>query len=340
MSKAQAPAPSRATRPAHLEVPDLGVGAGLRVPHYGHILEHQPELGFFEAISENFFGGGKPRYHLDRVAERYPIVLHGVSLGIGGPAEPDKEQLKRLRDLARRVRAPWVSDHLCWTGPGGAHLHDLLPLPLTRSVAERIARRAAMIQDYLELPFALENTSSYLTFAQSRMPEWEFATEVCERADCGLLLDVNNIYVSAFNHDLDALEFLRGLPHHRVVQIHVAGHTHFGTHIIDTHVGPTPAPVVDLYREAIRLCGPVSTLLEWDEDIPEFDVVKAETQRLSAVRAQGLTGDAPAVGADLVDRSPVTARHAGSAGRHGGAAGSLAAWSTEPTQDSSAGEAG
>ena len=320
-------------------VPDLGVGAGLRVPHYAAILERWPELGFFEAISENYFGGGKPRHHLERIAERYPLVLHGVSLGIGGPAEPDREQLTRLRDLARRFRVPWVSDHLCWTGPSGAHLHDLLPLPLTDGVAKRIAARAKMVQDFLEVPFALENTSSYVTFAQSQMPEWEFISSVCERADCGLLLDVNNIYVSAFNHDLDALEFLRCVPHERVLQIHVAGHTHFGTHIIDTHVGPTPPPVVDLYREAIRLCGPISTLLEWDEDIPELAVLTAEVERLVEVRRQGLAPDAPVLEGDVVLRTPEHALTRGSAQQHGGAAGSLSAWGTEPNAASSSGSA-
>jgi uncharacterized protein (UPF0276 family) len=282
------PAQSKRARPGHLVVPDLGVGAGLRAPHYAAILEQTPEIGFFEAISENYFGGGRPRYHLERVAERYPLVLHGVALGIGGPMEPDRGHLTRLRDLARQVRAPWVSDHLCWTSAGGAHLHDLLPLPLTGAVAKRIARRARMIQDFLELPFALENTSSYVTFAQSEMSEWEFIAEVCKVADCGLLLDVNNIYVSAFNHDYEPLQFLQAVPHERVLQIHVAGHTHFGTHIIDTHVGPTPPPVLELYREAIRLCGPVSTLLEWDEDIPALNVILSEVERLSAERQRGL----------------------------------------------------
>lgn len=272
-------------RPRHLVVPDLGIGIGLRVPHYASILEDQPELGFFEAISENYFGGGKPRFHLERIAERYPMVLHGVSLGIGGPLEPDLDYLRRLKELARLVRAPWLSDHLCWTSSGHVHLHDLLPLPQTAFVVKRIAARARMIQDFLELPFALENTSSYLAFEGSEMSEWEFISEVVEAADVGLLLDVNNIYVSAFNHDLDALQFLRGLPHQRVLQIHVAGHTHFGTHIIDTHVGPTPTPVLDLYREAVRLTGPVSTLLEWDQDIPELPAVLAEAQRLRGARA-------------------------------------------------------
>lgn len=297
-----APAGPRSQRPAHLRVPDLGCGVGLRVPHYAHILEHRPTLGFFEAISENYFGGGKPRYYLERVLESYPVVLHGVSLGIGGPDEPERDYLARLRELVRLVKPPFVSDHFCWSHRAGTHLHDLLPLPLTGPVARRVAERARMVQDYLEVPFALENTSSYVTFVQNSMPEWAFISEVCEMADIGLLLDVNNIYVSSFNHDLDALAFLRGLPHERVLQIHVAGHTHFGTHIIDTHVGPTPEPVVDLLREAVRLVGAVPTLLEWDEAIPEFDVLEREVERLDAARRAGLAVDAPALTGDVVRR--------------------------------------
>jgi len=321
----------RRSRPAHLAVPDLGVGVGLRAPHYSSILSERPEVGFFEAISENYLGGGRPRYHLDRVAESYPIVLHGVSLGIGGPDEPDREQLRRLRQLARQVRAPWVSDHLCWSHAHGTHLHDLLPLPLTHAVARRVARRARMIQDFLEVPFALENTSSYVTFGGSTLPEWEFVSEVCELGDVGLLLDVNNIYVSAFNHDFDALTYLRHVPHERVLQIHVAGHTHFGTHIIDTHVGPTPDPVVLLYREATRLVGPVATLLEWDEDIPEFPAMLNEVERLTEARREGLRPMAEPLAFDVVQRAGSTLPASLVPGRHGG--GALSAWEVAPSRD-------
>lgn len=247
-----------------------------------------PTLGFFEVISENFFGGGRPRYYLDRCSERYPIVLHGVSLGLGGPEEPDRDTLRRIKELCRVTGAPWVSDHLCWTGSRSAHLHDLLPLPYTADMVRRVARRARQVQDYLEVPFALENTSSYLTYQASEIPEWEFVSSVVEEADCGLLFDVNNVYVSAFNHGWDALSYVRHVPHHRIVQIHVAGHTHFGSHIIDTHVGPVPPPVLELYCEALRLTGPVSTLIEWDDQIPDFAVLLDEVARFDAARKDAL----------------------------------------------------
>lgn len=270
-------------------VPDLGVGVGLRVPHYRQVIDQRPAMDFFEVISENFMvDGGKPLYHLDRVRETYPVVLHGVSLGIGGPAPLDRDYLKRLKALVRRTQPPWLSDHLCWCGAGGAHLHDLLPLPYTAASVRRVSERARQVQDFLEVPFALENTSSYLAYTSSEMPEWEFASEVAERADVGLMLDVNNVYVSAYNHGLDAVEFIRSLPHQRVVQMHLAGHTNLGKYILDTHCGRVIDEVWQLYREAISLCGPVSTLIEWDEQIPEWPVLAAEAAKARRVRAEAL----------------------------------------------------
>lgn len=269
--------------------PDLGVGVGLRVPHYATILAERPAVDFFEVISENFMvGGGKPLYHLDRVLEHYRVVQHGVSLGIAGPDEPDREYLKRLKQLVTRTKTPWVSDHFCWSGAGGAHLHDLLPIPYTPEAVKRIAARARMIQDFLEVPFALENTSSYLTYRSSTMSEWELISEVAERADIGLLFDVNNVYVSAYNHGFDAAEFVRSVPHGRILQIHLAGHTHLGKYIIDTHRGTVIDAVLDLYRTTIALAGPVSTLVEWDDEIPELPVLLAEAERARRARDQGL----------------------------------------------------
>jgi len=268
---------------------DLGVGIGLRVPHYAAILAEHPHVDFFEVISENFLiEGGKPLYHLDRVLEHYPIVQHGVSLGIAGPDEPDRTYLTRLKALARRTKTPWVSDHFCWSGAGGAHLHDLLPIPYTPEAVRRTVERARMIQDFLEVPFALENASSYLTFRSSTMSEWEFISEVADRADIGLLFDVNNVYVSAYNHGFDAHEFVRSVPHQRIFQIHLAGHTNLGTHIIDTHNGAVIDPVLDLYRQTIALAGSVSTLIEWDDDIPALPVLLAEAERARHVRDEGL----------------------------------------------------
>ncbi len=269
------------------EVPDLGVGVGLRVPHYRHILDHQPEVDFFEIISENFMvDGGKPHHNLERFLDRYRIIQHGVSLNIGGPTEPDEDYLKRLRALVRRVQPAWLSDHFCWTGVPGASMHDLLPLPYTKQMIETVAARAKRVQDILEVPFALENTSSYMSYARSEMPEWDFVSEVCEKADIGLMFDVNNVYVSAYNHGFDAYEFIRNVPHERIVQIHLAGHTNLGKYIIDTHNGNVIEPVWELYRATIELTGPVSTLIEWDDEIPEFSVLQALAEQAKVERAR------------------------------------------------------
>ncbi|HSC86319.1 MAG TPA: DUF692 domain-containing protein [Polyangiaceae bacterium] len=278
-----------AHRPAHLRVPDFGVGLGLRAPHYAAIQEAPGSVGFFEAISENYFGpGGRPLQHLDRVRAQHPLVLHGVSLSIGGPDEPNREYLENLRKLVRRVRPPWVSDHFCFCGAGGAHLHDLLPLPYTAETVERVARRARLVQDFLEVPFALENTSSYLTYSSSQLTEWDCIGQVAEQADCGLLFDVNNVWVSAFNHGFEPRDFVRGLPHERILQIHLAGHTDKGTHLLDTHSCAPIDPVLELYRETLALTGPVSTLLEWDEDIPAFSELLPELARIASVRSEVL----------------------------------------------------
>jgi uncharacterized protein len=273
----------------HANRADLGVGIGLRVPHYAAILAERPRVDFFEVISENFMvGGGKPLHHLDRVLEHYSVVQHGVSLGIAGPEEPDRDYLQRLKQLVARTKTPWVSDHFCWSTAGGAHLHDLLPIPYTPEAVRRTAERARMIQDFLEVPFVLENTSSYLTFRSSTLSEWEFIAEVAERADVGLLFDVNNVYVSAYNHGFDALTFVESVPHDRIVQIHLAGHTHLGKYIIDTHRGSVSEPVLELYRRTVQLAGPVSTIVEWDDEIPELAVLLAEAERARRVRDEAL----------------------------------------------------
>ena len=272
-----------------LGVPDLGVGVGLRVPHYATILAERPAIDFFEIISENFMvKGGKPVFHLERVLETYKIVQHGVSMSIGGPEAPSRDYLTRLKALAKKVQTPWLSDHFCWCGAAGKNLHDLLPLPYTAEAIRRVSERARMVQDFLEVRFAIENTSSYMSYRSSTMPEWEFVSEVCERADIGLMFDVNNVYVSAYNHGFDPYEFVRKVPHQRIVQIHLAGHSNLGKYIIDTHSGHVIDPVWDLYRETIELAGPVSTLIEWDDEIPEFSVLQAEAERARGVRDQAL----------------------------------------------------
>jgi len=260
--------------------PDLGIGVGLRTVHYGHVLEHEPPVDWFEVITENFIGShGRPSWVLEQVAERYPIVMHGVSLSIGSTDPLDFDYLGKLKQLALRIRAPWVSDHLCWTGVARRNLHDLLPLPYTEECLRHVVRRVRAVQDFLERPIALENPSTYVEFTSSSMSEWEFLGRVAEEADCALLLDVNNVYVSSFNHGFDPLEYIDAIPHERVVQYHLAGHTNHGTHIIDSHNGRVIDEVWRLYERSLALSGGRTTLLEWDEDIPTFEELHAEALR-------------------------------------------------------------
>jgi uncharacterized protein (UPF0276 family) len=285
--------------PARLGHPNLGLGLGLRTVHFAHILREWPAVDWFEVISENFMdSGGRPRHVLEQIAERYPVVMHGVSLSIGSTDPLDFDYLAKLRALAGTVGARWVSDHLCWTGVAGLNAHDLLPVPLDEATLRHVADRVRTVQDYLERPLVLENPSTYVGFARSTMPEWEFLTRLAEETDCGLLLDVNNVYVSSVNHDFDPEEYLRAIPHDRVVQFHLAGHTDCGTHLIDTHDGHVIDRVWQLYRLAHRLTGGASTLLEWDAKIPEFPVVHAEV--LEARRYLGEEGF-PAEGHDPVE---------------------------------------
>ena len=266
----------------------LGVGLGLRSEHYDFILTRRPAVPWFEAISENCMGprdgpGGRPLEVLEKVRELYPVVLHGVSLNVGSTDPLDRDYLKRLKALADRLEPEAVSDHLCWTGVGGENLHDLLPLPFTEEAAEHAAARILAVQDALGRPLLLENVSSYASFRHSEMAEWTFVSEVARRAGCGLLLDVNNVYVNAVNHGFDALDYLRGIPKERVRQIHLAGHSRSGSLLIDTHDRPVTDPVWDLYAEAVRLFGAVPTLIEWDARIPPFEVLLGEARRAEAV---------------------------------------------------------
>jgi uncharacterized protein (UPF0276 family) len=282
------PRPARA-RPPRFDLGDLGFGIGLRATHFGAIESGDVAVEWFEAISENFMdSGGRPIRVLDRVAERFPVVLHGVSLSIGSTDPLDRDYLRKLRRLADRTRARWVSDHLCWTGVAGRNVHDLLPLPYTDASLRHVVARVRAVQDRLERPLVLENPSSYLAFTASTIGEAEFLARVAEEADCGILLDVNNVYVSAFNHGFDPVAYLEAIPHERVVQYHLAGHTHHGTHILDTHSAPVIEPVWRLYCAAVRLSGGRSTLIEWDEDIPPLEVVAAEAARARALAEEAL----------------------------------------------------
>ena len=269
---------------------NLGIGVGLRSRHYAHILEQQPDVDWFEVLSDNYMHtAGRPLYFLDRIAERYPVVLHGVGLSIGSTDPLDFSYLRELKQLRDRCAARWVSDHVCWTGVNGKNSHDLLPLPYTEESLRHTAARVQQVQDFLGAPLVLENPSSYVEFAGSTLSEAEFIAAVVEETDARLLLDVNNVYVSSFNHGFDPDEYLRTLPLDRVVQFHVAGHTHYGTHIVDTHVGPVPQDVWGLLARAHELGASASLLLEWDSDIPEFDVVHADALNARAIlsRIQG-----------------------------------------------------
>ncbi|MFA6916004.1 MAG: DUF692 domain-containing protein [Parachlamydiales bacterium] len=253
-------------------IPNLGIGVGLRIPHYDDILTHLPPIDWFEIISENFMvEGGKPLYYLDKILEHYPVVQHGVNLGIGNPAPLDFDYLKKLKGLARRTKTPWISDHLCWGRLPGAHFHDLLPLPYTQEVINYVAERARIVQDYLELPFALENLSSYVAFHDDSMPEWEFYSAIVEKADVYMMLDVNNIYVSSRNHNYNPYEYCNNIPMERVLQIHLAGHNDLGTHIVDTHDNYVCDDVWKLYAHVYPRTRGVATLLEWDDNFLSFE---------------------------------------------------------------------
>ena len=255
----------------------LGHGVGLRRDHFERVLSGPAGVDWFEAISENFMvEGGRPLDVLTRVRERYPIVLHGVSLSIGSTDPLNESYLDRLDALAKRFQPAWLSDHLCWTGVGGRQAHDLLPLPYTEQALDHVTARVLRVQERLGRPIALENVSSYVAYRHSTMPEWEFLAEVARRSDCGILLDVNNIYVSSFNHNFDPFIYVNSIPAERVAQIHIAGHSKYRKYILDTHDHPVIDPVWKLYARALQRAGKTATLLEWDDHIPTFDEVHHE----------------------------------------------------------------
>lgn len=270
-------------------IPDLGVGVGLRKPHVAQVVSERPAMAWFEIISENYFAeGGVQRANLEAVRSAYPVVPHGVSLSIGGTDPLDSSYLASLKSLVKRVEAPWFSDHLCWTGVAGVDTHDLLPLPFTSETLRIVAERVKRVQGEVGAPLSLENPSTYLTFRESTFAEHEFLAEVAERADCGILLDVNNVFVSARNHGFDAHAYIDAIPADRVVQIHLAGHEDRGAYLLDTHSTPVPGPVWDLYRRAIARCGSISTLVEWDQDIPPWDRLVSEAELAAQVRRESV----------------------------------------------------
>lgn len=263
-----------------------GFGLGLRPSHYAAILEESHAIDWLEIITENYLvPGGKPLHYLERIRSRFPLVMHGVSLSIGSTDPLDREYLAGVRELARRIEPEWISDHLCWTGVEGRNVHDLLPLPYTEEALACVVARVGEVQDLLGRQILLENVSSYLTYRSSDMTEWEFLSEVARRADCAILLDINNIHVSAVNHGFEASRYLRAVPKERVRQFHLAGHSDMGDHLIDTHDHPIAAPVWSLYREALAHFGPVPTMIERDDNIPPLAELVAELDMARAIAA-------------------------------------------------------
>lgn len=267
---------------------DHGVGIGLRIPHYRHILEEKPVVDWFEIISENYMvDAGRPLAVLDRILDQYRVVQHGVSMYFGNAARPNRDHLKKLKVLTKRTKTPWLSDHLCWGSVDGRYTHDLLPMPYTWEAVKWTARNIREVQEFIGLPVAVENVSSYAEFHASEMTEWEFLCEVVERADCGILLDVNNIYVSSQNHTFDPYLYLDAVPAERVAQIHIAGHTKFERYLLDTHDHPVLDPVWRMYAHAIKRIGRTATLLEWDDRIPSFDEVHREALKATKYLPDG-----------------------------------------------------
>lgn len=269
-----------------LGLPNLGLGVGLRSKHLQHVMQHGPGVDWFEIISENYLDNhGYSRYVLDQLAERLPIVMHGVSMSLGSCDPLNFDYLTKLKRLANEIQPLWISDHLCWTGMAGVNTHDLLPLPLTEESYNHFVSRLKQVQDFLERPVIIENPSSYLQYQHSTIDEWDFLAALSEESGCGLLLDVNNVYVSSYNHGFDPEIYMKRLPRHRIVQIHLAGPTHCGDYLIDTHDHPVPSRVWQLYALAHELTGGVSTLLEWDANIPDYPELLVELAKVKQVIA-------------------------------------------------------
>jgi hypothetical protein len=278
-----------ATIPNEHRRPNLGFGLGLRPAHYEEILNDSPPIDWLEIITENYLvPGGKPHHFLNRIRERFPLVMHGVSLSIGSTDPLNLDYLRALKELADRIEPKWISDHLCWTGTNGVNVHDLLPLPYTEAALDHVVARIEQVQTFLNRQILIENVSSYVSYRESEMSEWEFVSAVAKRADCLILLDVNNIYVSGFNHGFDPIVYLDGVPPSRVRQIHIAGHRDHGDYIVDTHDEPVIDPVWRLYGQALERLGPVSTMIERDDKIPPLAELLSELNQARDIAARVL----------------------------------------------------
>ncbi len=267
--------------------PSLGFGLGLRKEHYNAILDTKPAVDWFEILTENYLvPGGKPLYFLDQICERYPVVMHGVSMSLGSYDPLDMDYLKQVKELAKRTNAKWISDHMCFTGVDGINAHDLLPLPYTDEAIQHVSQKIAQAQDYLGMQILVENASTYITYKQSAMTEWDFTTAVAEESNSLVLLDINNIFVSAYNHGFDPLDYLDGIPADRVQQHHLAGHSQYDGYIIDTHDHDIVQGVWGLYAEAIKRYGQVSVMIERDDNIPELPAMMSELQMARDIFAE------------------------------------------------------
>lgn len=270
----------------------LGFGLGLRTDHFQEVLDTKPPLDWFEVVSENFMvDGGKPKYYLHSIREHYPMVMHGVSLSIGSTDPLNQTYLRQLKVLVNELQPEWISDHLCWTGAHQTNSHDLLPLPYNEEAINHVADRISQVQDFLGQQILIENVSSYLTYNNSEMSEWEFYNEVIKRADCLSLLDINNIYVSARNHNFSPIDYINGMDKSRVRQFHLAGHTDYGDYVIDTHDHDVPDPVWQLYKQALERFGWVSTMIERDDNIPLLTSLLAELEIAKNIAYQTLTSE-------------------------------------------------
>lgn len=262
----------------------LGFGLGLRTEHYETIINEKPSVDWFEIITENYLvPGGKPLYYLDKIRADYPMVMHGVSMSIGSCDPIDWDYLKQVKALAQRIQPQWISDHLCWTGVIHKNLHDLLPLPYTEEAIVHVADRIQQVQDFLGRQILIENVSSYVCYQDSLMSEWEFVNAILQRADCKMLLDVNNIYVSGINHEFNPIDYIVAIPSDRISQIHLAGHSDMGDYMIDTHDNEIIEAVWDLYSETIRHHGVISTMIERDDNIPPLSELLIELERAKKI---------------------------------------------------------